>query len=89
MVPSKVRSRARLVAAAWVKARRVSKRLERLAESYWELRYDLGQLGSRLAKVEPDERATPAIEQRPHPTFGAAGTQFVPLAALRRHDLNR
>ena len=33
--------------AALAKARRLARRLERLTESYWELRYEHGQLRSR------------------------------------------
>jgi hypothetical protein len=38
---------------AFARVRRVSKRLERLSESYWELRYEHGQLRSRIARLEP------------------------------------
>ena len=42
-----------MAVAALARARRVSKRLERLSESYWELRYELGQLRARIARLEP------------------------------------
>ena len=42
-----------IAVAAFARARRVSKRLERLSESYWELRYEHGQLRSRIARLEP------------------------------------
>ena len=42
---------------AFARVRRVSKRLERLSESYWELRYEHGQLRSRIARLEPAKPA--------------------------------
>ncbi len=46
---------AALLTAAWalVRARRVTKRLERLTESYWELKYDHGQLRARVERLDP------------------------------------
>jgi hypothetical protein len=78
-----------VAAAAWVRVRRLAKRLERLTESYWELRYEQGQLRSRLAKIEPPAATATEVERRIPPTPGTAGTQFVPLASLRGHTLNR
>lgn len=66
--------------AALVRARRVAKRLERLTESYWELRYEHGQLRSRLAKLEPREGPDAAADTPP----AQGGSQFVPLSSLRR-----
>ena len=53
---------AALLIAAWalVRARRVTKRLERLTESYWELRYDHGQLRARVERLDPGAQAAPA-----------------------------
>jgi hypothetical protein len=64
---------------ALAKARRANKRLERLTETYWELRYDHGQLRARVAKLDPE--AAPA-QAEPAPTPG--GTNFVPLSSLKR-----
>jgi len=66
--------------AAWAKARRLAKRLERLTESYWELRYDYGQLRARLNRIDPEATSIPAAE--PAPAAGA--TAFVPLSSLKR-----
>jgi hypothetical protein len=70
---------------ALARARRAAKRADRLAESYWELRYEIGQLKGRihrldisvgLAEASPDaEPATP----RP-----ASTTSFVPLSSLKK-----
>jgi hypothetical protein len=66
--------------AALLKARRLSRRLERLSESYWELRYEHGQLNARLARLEGPEAAVPSDPGVPLPPGAAA---FVPLSALR------
>ena len=72
-----------LVAAlALARARRVTKRLERLTESYWELRYDHTQLRARVARLDPDAEAPGAAPGEPAPQSGA--TQFVPLSSLKR-----
>jgi hypothetical protein len=65
--------------AALVKARRVSRRLERLTESYWELRYEHGQLRARVARLDPDQSAALGDTSRP-----AGTTAFVPLSSLKR-----
>jgi len=67
-----------VAAAALLKARRVARRLERLTESYWELRYEHGQLRARVARLDPEP--APAS---PDPR-AAAGTAFVPLSSLKR-----
>ena len=64
--------------AAWAKVRRLARRLERLTESYWELRYEHGQLRSRLNRLDPDEPAG-------KPAAASGGTTaFVPLSSLKR-----
>ena len=63
---------------ALAKARRATKRLERLTETYWELRYDHGQLRARVAKLDPD--AAPESE----PARKPGSTNFVPLSSLKR-----
>ena len=63
------------------KARRTAKRLERLTETYWELRYDHGQLRARVAKLDP-EAGPPPAQGEPPPRPG--GSNFVPLSSLKR-----
>jgi hypothetical protein len=64
--------------AAFAKARRLAKRLERLTESYWELRYEHGQLRARVNRLDPEASAA-AADAAPQ-----AGTTFVPLSSLKR-----
>ena len=68
--------------AALVKARRLAKRLERLTESYWELRYEHGQLRARVNRLDP-EPAGPA-PAGPEPQLTGGATAFVPLSSLKR-----
>jgi hypothetical protein len=76
-----------LAAAAWivagvalVRARRTAKRLDRMQESYWDLRYELGQLQARVNRLESDGTST--APTAPPPLPGA--TAFVPLSSLKR-----
>lgn len=57
---------------AVVRARRIARRLNQLTESYWELRYEHGQLRARVARLDPEE----APAER--------GATFVPLSSLKR-----
>ena len=63
--------------AAFLVARRQSKRLERLTESYWELRYEHGQLRARVNRLDPEQQQTAAAAEPP------AGN-FIPLSSLKR-----
>ncbi len=65
---------------ALMKARRLAKRLERLTESYWELRYEHGQLRARVNRLDPEQ---PAASE---PTAQSGTTAFVPLSSLKRSE---
>ena len=70
-----------LAGLALARSRRTAKRLERLQESYWDLRYELGQLQARVNRLESD--GTPASSPAPaQQTAGQAA--FVPLSSLKR-----
>jgi hypothetical protein len=68
-----------LAAAAFARARRLARRLERLTESYWELRYEHGQLRARLNRIDPEPSGA-----GPDPTAAPGVTAFVPLSSLKR-----
>ena len=65
--------------AAFARARQVSRRLDRLTESYWELRYEYGQLRARVVRLE----GQPEADAGGHPAEPAA-TAFVPLSSLKK-----
>ena len=67
-----------LAGAALFVARRQSKRLERLTESYWELRYEHGQLRARVNRIGPEQQNTAAAAEPP------PASNFIPLSSLKR-----
>ena len=72
-------------AAGWIRARRVSRRLERLSEAYWELRYEHGQLSARLARFEQPLATDVPTATGPVEGGREAGVVgFVPLSSLKR-----
>ena len=80
-----------LALGVFLRTRRVARRLERLEESYWELRYECGQLRARVTRLEP--AADPGIpggdvgdvgNVQQHPARPTGTTAFVPLSSLKR-----
>jgi len=63
---------------ALLRARRVARRADRLMESYWELRYEVGQLQARVDRLDPAQ----AI-QAPEPSRGGPSV-FIPVSSLKR-----
>jgi hypothetical protein len=84
MLPSIFAGVAALVAvvALW-RARSAAKRIERLSESYWELRYESGQLKARITRLEVETglRQPSTDPEGGQPT---AATTFVPLSSLKK-----
>jgi hypothetical protein len=66
-----------VAAMALMRVRRLSRRVERLMESYWDLRHEHGQLQARVDRLDP-ARTGPAAT----PASGA-GT-FIPVSSLKR-----
>lgn len=64
---------------AWIRTRRLTRRLERLTESYWDVRYELGQLSARVARAEALNQPVEEPSARP-----AGVAHFVPLSSLKR-----
>lgn len=63
--------------ALW-RHRRLARRLEQLTQSYWELRYQYGQLRARINHLDHlDSEEAPANQPPP-------GQTFIPLSSLRR-----
>lgn len=64
-------------------ARSAATRLRRMTESYWELRYETGQLKSRIARLEVQTGLRPEDPEPAAPAPGAK-TSFVPLSSLKK-----
>ena len=71
-----------VASAALLKARSAGRRAERLAESYWELRYETGQLKARLNKLE--SLGGPVADDPEPAAKQPATTSFIPLASLKK-----
>ena len=72
-----------LAIGAFLRIRNQAKRLERLTESYWELRYEHSQLRAQLARIEAAPAADAAGEPEP-PMRPAGGGTYIPLSSLKR-----
>jgi hypothetical protein len=70
-----------LVALAWV--RRVSRRLDALTQSYWDLRYEHTRLRSQLSSLNPEQAPLPDPEP---PPSASPTVSFVPLSTMRKKD---
>jgi hypothetical protein len=71
-----------VAALALVRARQAGRRAERVSESYWQLRYEIGQLQTRINRLESASGMRDAdaelTDPRPSPT-----TTFVPHSSLK------
>jgi septal ring factor EnvC (AmiA/AmiB activator) len=73
-----------LVALAAIgSVRRLSRRLDVLNQSYWELRYDYTRLRSQVARLDPEQAEARAAEAVPE---AQATVAFVPLSTIRKKD---
>jgi acyl carrier protein phosphodiesterase len=63
-------------------ARRASRRLDALTQSYWDLRYEYTRLRSQVSRLDPDT-TDPAPAAPPAPS---ASVSFVPLSTIRKKD---
>ncbi len=61
--------------AGWAAARRASRAARQVTEMYWQLKYDHGELKTRVDALAPRPGAEPRT---------APGTQFVPLTSVKR-----
>ena len=63
-----------IAVAALARTRRIGRRLDQMVESYWQLRYEHGQLRSQIDQLHG--KADPPV---PSDT-----TAFVPLSSIKR-----
>ena len=74
-----------LALLALLQARSASRRAERLSESYWELRYEIGQLRVRVNRLEEAPGHPSAAAEAPSVTPAPSSTTaFIPLASLKK-----
>ena len=78
-----------LALAALGGVRRLSRKLDALNQSYWELRYDYTRLRSQLARLDPDQALSTGsgqAESQPSDAPQPATVAFVPLSSIRKKD---
>ncbi len=68
--------------AAFAASRRLSRKLDTLNQSYWELRYDYTRLRSQVARLDPEQAEPPP----PDPRESAPSVSFVPLSSIRKRE---
>lgn len=68
-----------LLALAMV--RRLSRRLDALTQSYWDLRYEYTRLRSQLSRLDSEADPEPAA-----PPASTPSVSFVPLSTIRKKD---
>jgi len=66
--------------ASWVRAARLSRKLEALTQSYWELRYDFTRLRSQVARLDPETAAA----EPPAAAEPAGGVTYISLASMKK-----
>ena len=69
---------------SWLAARRLSRRLDALNQSYWELRYDYTRLRSQVARLDPEQP-----DETPEPAAPPPSVSFVPLASIKKKKLDQ
>ena len=71
-----------IAVAALALARRVSRKLEALTQSYWELRYDYTRLRSQMSRLDPGE----AEAENPPPPPPKEQVAFVSLSSMKKKN---
>jgi hypothetical protein len=67
--------------AALAMTRRLSRRLDALTQSYWDLRYEYTRLRSHVSRLDPEADLEP-----PAPPASTPSVSFVPLSTIRKKD---
>jgi hypothetical protein len=68
--------------ASWARAGRLSRKLEALSQSYWELRYDYTRLRSQVTRLEKGETTEAPVPPQP----AGQTVAFVPLSSIKKKD---
>ena len=69
-----------VAAVALSSTRRLSRRLDAMTQSYWELRYDYTRLRSQVSRLDPEQVGEPADAPAPAPS----SVSFVPLSSIKK-----
>ena len=72
-----------VAAVALASARRLSRRLDALNQSYWELRYDYTRLRSQVSRLDPEQVSEQVNEAADAPA-ATASVSFVPLSSMKK-----
>ena len=64
-------------------ARSLRRRLDRLTDAYWELRYQYTVLRADMARLDPSATARASQEQET-PAPQSPQTSFIPLSSLKK-----
>jgi hypothetical protein len=65
-------------------ARRASRRLDALTQSYWELRYDYTRLRSQVSRLDPEQAESPSASAGQAPAPASPAVSFVPLSSMKK-----
>ena len=68
-----------LALVAVLRVRKLSRKLDALNQSYWELRYDYTRLRSQVTRLDPETR-------EPEPPTAAPSVSFVPLSSIKKRE---
>ena len=69
-----------VAAVALSSTRRLSRRLDAMTQSYWELRYDYTRLRSQVSRMDPEQ--VEDVAEAPAPA--ASSVSFVPLSSIKK-----
>jgi len=72
-----------VAAVALASARRLSRRLDALNQSYWELRYDYTRLRSQVSRLDPEQVSEQVNEAADAPA-APSSVSFVPLSSIKK-----
>ena len=68
-----------IAAVALASARRLSRRLDALNQSYWELRYDYTRLRSQVSRLDPEQ-----VNEAADAPAAPSSVSFVPLSSIKK-----
>ena len=70
-----------VAAGALTMVRRLSRKLDTLTQSYWELRYDYTRLRAQVARLDAGDEAA-----EPTPAPPTQQVAFVPLSSMKKKN---